>query len=369
MLEIFVLVVLSLAAAGFISTKSTEVREEFSGFHCLTANAEVPRIIIANFDPADESGFSQRLGNYLGIYSRDRLQICRYNHQIKAPIEVDEIGKEKLATIVVWGDLRGESADIYLNAIGRETLFGHEPTIPVMNGQADVALLAEMLVADNLYLQGEFSPAQTNLMVAIEVAERENLANSNPQLLARSYFILGQLYDPALTYDNLHADSRQALFAYSKAIDYNSKLHQAYLNRAMLYWYENQVEKVLADLNVLINAPSVFIDYAYWLRGQLYLEQGQYSEAISDLNIALQYPTTDYSNDPDLIYALGKAYLLNGDYTQAVQTYQDLFPPLTLDDVNYYVNDLKEILNDDHPPEVIAGIEEIIQVIQQMQSP
>jgi tetratricopeptide (TPR) repeat protein len=370
--EISFLLSLTLAAFGITGLRLSPAMVEISEFHCINELPGAPKIVIANFVPSNSDPFGDNVANVMDGQARKRLLVCRYKREIKLNDEAEKIGAKYQATLVIWGNINNDLSKVYLTTIGWERQNQHEDAVPLKDGQDDLALLSESILAELLLSQGNVIDAQNNLSTALDSAETQGLDNST--LMADSYFLLALLYDPnQIGKDNPQANRHQAIRFYSRAIELNTDFDSAYLNRAYAYDAEGEIEKAIADLSNVINRQGTSASAINLLtRGQFYIRSRKYSEAISDFETALNNPQT-VTDDPtyfDLIHYLGMAYLLRGDITTAEQTYQRL-PALSKGDTQYeyMIKELSELPIGPNSPETKEAIERIINSIKQLQTP
>ncbi len=78
----------------------------------------------------------------------------------------------------------------------------------------------------------------------------------------------------------------QAIVEYTKAIELNPELVEAYNNRAGAYLEKGQYDQVIADCNKVVEL-DIDLSMAYLMRGMAYTEQGKKAEAISDIELCI----------------------------------------------------------------------------------
>jgi len=87
----------------------------------------------------------------------------------------------------------------------------------------------------------------------------------------------------------------QAIVEYTKAIELDPDLVEAYNNRAGAYLEKGQHDQAIVDCNKVVELDPDLV-MTYLMRGIAYTEQGKPAEAISDLELCIALST-----DPALI--------------------------------------------------------------------
>ena len=108
----------------------------------------------------------------------------------------------------------------------------------------------------------------------------------------------------------------RAVAEFSKAIDLNPKLAEAYSGRGDAYSSEGESDRAIADYSVAIELNPNY-DKAYLNRGNAYDDKKDYSKAIADYNRAVAL-------NPELAEAYnnrGYVYVETGDYNRAISDY------------------------------------------------
>lgn len=79
----------------------------------------------------------------------------------------------------------------------------------------------------------------------------------------------------------------QSYLEYTKAINHHSRNPQNYINRGMIYFYQNKLDLALNDLNnaITINSNNPL---AYTCRGLIYRAKGDLTKAINDFTKTIQ---------------------------------------------------------------------------------
>lgn len=112
---------------------------------------------------------------------------------------------------------------------------------------------------------------------------------------------------------------------FTKAIELDPAMTEAYLNRGSAYRKKGKDDLALADLNKAIELKPDFA-LAYNSRGILYGETRKFDLALADFNKAIQLrPSfTEAYNNRGLVYFRMRSYdLAFGDYEKAIQLYGD----------------------------------------------
>ena len=366
-MEMIVLSVFAFWALGLVFVNFQIVRQEVTGFHCLSEASDF-RVVITNF--SSEQKFEDDLASIMDLQSGDRFQICRYNKQVQLPDLARDAGEKNEANLVIWGNNINDQINIYLTAIDWEVLNQRHGGLSVGQSQEQAAFLTEIVSSEILYNQGDTEDAQNSLYNALDEAETQNWVESNPALLAEGYLELGLLFDPDIVPAE-YANIGRAIEEYSNAIDVirenDLDLEGAYLNRALLYSSKGDYQKAVDDYTVLINKPSEQTANLYFARGQSYYYAEKCSEAIVDLKLVRNDPELEADFFPYLIHYLGASYLLCGDIEAAEQTYQSM-PALTTDDVKSYSAELDQLATSSKDSAVKEAVHRIIDHIQQLQT-
>jgi tetratricopeptide (TPR) repeat protein len=369
LVETTLLSLFALGALGLGVMNVPSIGEEISGFHCLSNGSDF-RVVIPDFS-SEGHQFENNLANIMDLQSGKRFEICRYNKQVQLTDEAQEVGRKNKANLVIWGSNSDGLINVYLTAIDWEMLSQHSSKLSSSEGQQEAAFLAENISAEILFNQGNTVEAQKSLYDALDRAEGQAWVQSNPALLAQGYFLLGLLYDPDYAPQE-DADTKRAIEEYSKAIrtitEWDLNLEGAYLNRAQLYYDEDNFERAIEDYTVLINKNTEQINYVYLLRAQVHIDNGNCSQAIADLETVLSDSTFETDSlYPHVIHNLSSAYLLCGNLNAAEQTYQKM-PVLNKEEVDIFSSELNDLAENSADPELKEVIISIIDHIQQLQS-
>jgi tetratricopeptide (TPR) repeat protein len=121
----------------------------------------------------------------------------------------------------------------------------------------------------------------------------------------------------AMEYYNLGIENRityKKVEYFTKALELNPKLSDAYEKRGMLYYFLEKYDKMILDFeNYIALVPSKA--EAYCMLGLGYLKTGLYKAAISCLTRAIEMD----SNLASAYTNRAEAYLLSGRYEEAIQ--------------------------------------------------
>jgi tetratricopeptide (TPR) repeat protein len=368
-LEFGLLLVLSLFMLGIIVPKIDPIIEELIGIHCITPNTNFPKIIVAPFTSAKESFFSENLANALDNALGDKFQVCRIRQHIKFSDEAITIGEQNQAYIIFWGNRMDDKVKVHFTPINWNTLDNFEAEISVTKGEYTTVLLAKSVLAEVQYAQGEIVAAQKNLFDALDIAKTQDVAENDPLLLSTVYYTFGLLNDPYYINDYNLAQPAQAIWAYSNAINYNKDQEKYYINRAALYWDSENYEAAIADYSYLIAThPDHFLNF-HLLRGNLRVNIGQYSDGIADLYQALKHPYLDDYLEISIVYLIGKARLLLGEYNEAENIFRNEMPSIPLEIISELVFDLNELKTQPLPAQTVAAAESLIAILENKTTP
>ncbi len=100
----------------------------------------------------------------------------------------------------------------------------------------------------------------------------------------------------------------QSIIEYTKALDIDPNLTQAYNNRGVAYAQEGSLSRAIADFTMAI-ANNFNDAEAYNNRGHAYAEQGNFSQAIADYTRAIRidaFYVKAYNNRELVFYKLGE---------------------------------------------------------------
>ena len=122
-----------------------------------------------------------------------------------------------------------------------------------------------------------------------------------------------------------------AMYDFSKSIDINPNMPDAYWGRANTKVKKNDVQGALADLEMAI-AKSIPHQTVYWsarrLKGELHLSLSEFEKAIFELKLVTnrQFKQDDpnYKWQKNVLYNYGKALFEIGQYGDAVKIYNNM---------------------------------------------
>ncbi len=162
--------------------------------------------------------------------------------------------------------------------------------------------------------KGMEEEAMTSLNRAIEKFERHALA----------YERRGYVNYRLRNYDD-------AMYDFSKSIDINPNMPDAYWGRANTKVKKNDIEGALADLEMAI-AKSIPHQTVYWsarrLKGELHLKLSDFQKAIFELKMVTnrQFAQDDpnYKWQKNVLFNYGKALYEIGQYGDAVKIYNNM---------------------------------------------
>ncbi|MBI5637985.1 MAG: tetratricopeptide repeat protein [Nitrospinae bacterium] len=150
---------------------------------------------------------------------------------------------------------------------------------------------------------------------ALDKAEQAKQYNDTAQhLSATDWYEKGksEYFFEASFKDNI----KNAIVAYTKAIELNPKYTEAYWARAIDYGLLNDYQRKIEDFNKLIELepknPDLFVS-----RGTAYLVVGDNKQAIRDITRGVKLNTNDWA----AYYNRGIAYDRLGDYRRAIKDY------------------------------------------------
>lgn len=367
-LEVTVLSLFALGTAGVAGVNFVPIREEITGFHCLTEPRPF-RLVISDF--SENPAFENDLAGILYQQSADRFQICRYRKQVDLPDAAQEAGERNNANLVVWGIPHTDRVSIYLTAIDWQTLSQRRGGLSIGTNPEEAAFLAELISAEILYNQGDVILAQTSLYDALDSAQIQDWAQSNPALFIEGHFELGLLFDPYYVPKEA-AQTIRAVEEYTNAIDV-IRAHALdnegpYLNRAQLYYDQGKPDQALEDYSALLELGGRMVNSVHFLRSQIFIELGRCSDAIAELEQARQ--GNDIEADPAfpyIIFNLGYAYLSCGELEPAEAAMQAL-PVLSREDSETFLTQLDALAGTLQDPEAKGVFERIKEHIRKLHS-
>ncbi len=399
--EIFFLTGLAIFSAFQTKTFLSDISAELGGLKCGKEGTSGLRIVVMQFDTPDDDKFDTRLYDSISETLKGKVTVCRAGQVIQTADEAVKIGEELKAAIVIWGNR--DDALFQVNIVVTSwDLDGIRRNVPQKDmtdfryyGLEQIPFLTQYVLSNIFYIKGDVSSAIEILNDALTSAKDQNWATEagmdNPDV----YFLLGTFYQ-----DDSHRSSEleKAAKAYIEAIRLNPGFEQAYLNRAGVWLELGRYPEAISDCTFLIDNKSFLASFAYLIRAQA---QPDRIESEKDFESALKYPipgvivrqlrgetrlkkwqdypgaitdfTTAIQLEPQnqrLYHSLGKAYLLNGDYSLALDTYRTLCFSLeqNIEQQNkeVFIEDLKNIKTDDNEA-LNQAVEEIVALIESAQ--
>lgn len=389
---------LSVFTLGWTGVNFSSVVSELTTNPALSCNdpgeAAKLRILIADLHETTAESqllISDKISDSLTEYpAGDFYKVCRLAEPVKSITLANEAAKTYEADIVIWGRSDAATYEIHLEApalgdphqnlseLGIEEATSSEFQL---KEPEHVSFVSQFALAELLLLNGQVTEAQARLADALAEADREKL---DPLDIADGYYLLGLFYDP---HYSPSPDEELAIAAYSKAIDRNSNLHKAWLNRGYMHMLLGMVEEAMADFNHLIDNDTPFKGMAYvnrsglqsdpdaimrdldaavkfapeegyFFRGIERMNRRDFQGAIEDLEKAVEVDPAGWEN----YHYLGLVQLYNGEYEAAKKTYVRILPYLdevTRDDAIVDLQDSAEVF-----PEIKPTTDEIIQALQ-----
>jgi tetratricopeptide (TPR) repeat protein len=159
-----------------------------------------------------------------------------------------------------------------------------------------------------LAVQGKFKVAKVEFEKALKVDPSNDIAKTSiktiEELVDRQTESRTAIYWFKGVANSIKGSWDNAIAEYSKAIDLNPRLAEAYCNRGLAYYNKGQNDEAISDFNKAIDLNPKFVQ-AYYNRGLAYSEKGQHDKAILEFNKAI-----------DLNPKFAKAY-----YSRAVSYY------------------------------------------------
>ncbi len=107
-----------------------------------------------------------------------------------------------------------------------------------------------------------------------------------------------------------------AIVEYTKAIELDPKVAEAYNNRGRAYIHKGQYDQAIADCNKALEIDPGHT-YAYFHRGYAYAMKGQYNLAIADFTKVIELDPK-YANIANTYYGRGVAYCAKGQFDLAI---------------------------------------------------
>ncbi len=123
-----------------------------------------------------------------------------------------------------------------------------------------------------------------------------------------------------------------AMYDFTKSIDINPNMPDAYWGRANTKVKKNDIQGALVDLDLAI-ARSIPHQPVYWsarrLKGELHLKLSEFEKAIFELKLVTNRKFTEddpnYKWQKNVLFNYGKALYEIGQYNDAVKIYNNMF--------------------------------------------
>jgi tetratricopeptide (TPR) repeat protein len=118
---------------------------------------------------------------------------------------------------------------------------------------------------------------------------------------------------------------------FTKALNLNPKLSDAYAKRGMLYYFQEKYDKMIQDFQSYIELVPATAE-AYRMLGVGYLKAGRSKEAVSSFTRAIEMDpdlAAAYANRAEVYLSMGKYEQAINDSTEAIEIWGD---PLTMSD-------------------------------------
>lgn len=313
----------SLAALLFSGFHASAVYSEISPVTCYPGSrAASPRILVAQF--AHLSGENIAIENQLvsALQQDSRFAVCYYRKPVNVHSEALGFGEKFEASLVIWGSIDDQLLQINFTPrdwamLGSKTQIDRQKMLEFRVNEIDTAIpyLAQYILSQILFMQGETSGARDSLAEYLEALEAGQAEEIGFRSLAEAHFILGQMFDPEISDI---PDEKRALQAYSAAIEYFPSFESALLNRGFLYYSRKQHDKAIQDFSVIIDENLPLKIDAYYNRALALADSGARSEALADIKAVLGMAPADAG----LYHLMGQLYLLNGQFDEAYRAYE-----------------------------------------------
>ncbi|MEL7079523.1 MAG: tetratricopeptide repeat protein, partial [Cyanobacteria bacterium J06582_2] len=183
-------------------------------------------------------------------------------------------------------------------------------------------------IADSTNLPGNLIPSKESTSEETNLNFFGKLLSPFFQMTADDFFKRG------LDKQN-EEDTLGAIADYSKAIELNPDLAEAYVNRGNAYLNLGEYQEAIADYNKAIELNPGDAD-AYINRGNAYLNLEEYQEAIIYFNKAIEL-NPNYPNSALAYFNRGNAYGNLGEYQKAITDYNQAIE-LNSNYVDAYIN-------------------------------
>ncbi|HLU11015.1 MAG TPA: tetratricopeptide repeat protein, partial [Oceanobacillus sp.] len=402
-LELVVILLLIVFCVVWILSSRSEIEREFNGIAPLVCtpthyDPSGMTVLVAQFNQVagTPSLIEERTFDTVASHLVGDLRVCSIEQVISKQIDARNLASRlRGVALVVWGridaafeinvEVTGEgqgSRNVFRLASG-EVLDNF--TFQLDSSQ-EINVVIAFAVSQLFYSNDRVIEARTLLSGALDTAEQRGVARTNSAIMVEPYFFLGFLFDQNDSTVSPNFD--EAIEAYSRAILLDPTYYPAYLNRAIAYVNNGQIEEAIADYQVLTDSQSPFAQVArlnlagiyieqgdrqaaerefaaaiefdpsnpnpYTSRGWAYEEWGESSRALNDFETAVQLEP----QDPYRYHDLGMAQLRAGQTTEAIATYQQALPYLTPDDAEFILEDLNLLAEE--LPELAPSIHAII---------
>lgn len=361
------------------------------------------RIVVTDFKEQEETFIEERIVDQLlaQISWGSGMLVCKVDVDntedvTKNRIEAQQLGESTQAAIVVWGRSDKTILEINLEIAQWDIPVERIPVYPTPETQSPtfqmrepvlIGFVVEYTLSQLFYVQGDTLNARNRLETAIITVQEMELTNNQDYIenFRDAYFMLGYFYDESPAAQS----SSEAIKYYSLAIEVDPEFYPAYINRAIVYDVNNQIDLALSDYNVVIekaqqidpeSAAKAYINMA-WIyvdsepdhAESLFAEARKLNEldGLVDHGIASLYywdnpeqAVEDFSTalalNPDNPYIynhLGKARLLNGQFDEALETYQQAIESATWEDGDFEVviDQLKQLQANNPDLKIIIG--------------
>lgn len=366
--------------------------------HTPDENAKY-RVVVASLNQYAEQKLviADRIFDELVTDSAGNLYtVCRLDQVLENSDDVEKAILAYEADVLIWGRSDVQGYEIHLRVPRLSESDRNASNVSIEEAASysfqqvepeNVSFISQFTLTELLILEGRFDEGKARLEQILIGADQIGVRKEN---IADGYYLLGLYYDPYFSPD---ADIQKAVATYSQAIENDSTLFEAWVNRGSLYMDLGQKELAFADFSYLIEhgsreyegmayinradlqkdpeAAKADLDAAvkadpelgHYYRGLWYLKAQEYALARDDLQQAIMYNAEVY-----LYYEyLGIAQLHTGDEEAARQTFSDMVPYLTGEDRESVIADLEAEGNAYR--NLQAGIDAIIEDLKSAEIP
>jgi tetratricopeptide (TPR) repeat protein len=263
---------------------------------------------------------------------------------LKQPITAQEgsdvaraMGKERKATIVLWGWYKRTDANIVLSA-HFEVL--HKPALLTLRQEKEELNLAREGI-ETFEIQTRLSNELTYLTLFTVGLARVELGDCRPAISLFNKALMQnavpeQMVDPTAVY-LVRGNCYVMVGNYDRAIsDFDNWLRVSpehscaacvYHNRASAYFLKGNCERAITDFSEAIKRAPDY-GYSYEGRGNCYAFKGNYEASIADYNQAIKYQPSNgnaYVNRGASFSSIGDYDRAIADFNQAIILKGDLF--------------------------------------------